>query len=44
MSSSPESPEDHRRFSLSEDWIATAIGLVLFALCALGAIAPGMIP
>lgn len=42
--SCPESPDDHRRFSLSEDWAATVIGLVLFALCVSGLIAPGLIP
>lgn len=42
--SQAESPDDHQRFSLSEDWAATFVGLVLLALCLLGAITPGMIP
>jgi hypothetical protein len=40
----PESPDDHKRFSLNEDWIATIVGLVIFGLCMVGAITPGMIP
>lgn len=47
MSRSPEpadTPDDHRRFSLSEDWLATVIGLVLLAVCLLGLIDPDLIP
>lgn len=40
----PESPDDHKRFSLSEDWAATVVGLILLALCLTGLITPGMIP
>ena len=24
----PDNPDDHKRFSLGEDWIATLVGLV----------------
>lgn len=40
----PESPDDHKRFSLNEDWAATAAGLVLFAACMAGLISPELIP
>lgn len=39
-----ESPDDHRRFSLSEDWTATIIGLVIFTACMVGLISPELIP
>lgn len=37
-------PDDHGKFSLSEDWIATIIGLVLLGACLLGFINPEIIP
>lgn len=40
----PDHPDDHRRFSLGEDWIATLVGLLLFAACMAGLIAPELIP
>ncbi|WP_199173926.1 MULTISPECIES: hypothetical protein [unclassified Brachybacterium] len=40
----PDHPDDHRRFSLGEDWIATIVGLALFGLCMAGAISPALIP
>ncbi|MGP5716428.1 hypothetical protein ACTXO9_11160 [Brachybacterium tyrofermentans] len=40
----PEYPDDHKRFSLSEDWIATILGLLLFAACMIGLISPELIP
>ncbi|UYG16875.1 hypothetical protein BRM3_00055 [Brachybacterium huguangmaarense] len=44
MPARPESPDDHRRFSLSEDWAATVLGLVLLVLCLLGLLSPELIP
>lgn len=38
------SPDDHRKFSLGEDWAATIVGLVIFTLCLVGALTPEMIP
>lgn len=38
------SPDDHRKFSLGEDWAATIIGLILFAFCLGGIITPDMVP
>ena len=38
------SPDDHRKFSLGEDWAATIVGLVFFTLCLVGALTPEMIP
>jgi hypothetical protein len=40
----PEHPDDHKRFSLGEDWIATLVGLLLFAACMLGLVSPELIP
>lgn len=40
----PESPDDHQRFSLNEDWTATVVGLVIFGACMAGLIAPELIP
>ncbi len=40
----PDHPDDHKRFSLGEDWIATLVGLVLFTACMVGLIAPELIP
>lgn len=44
MPARPEYPDDHRRFSHSEDWIATVIGLLLLVGCLAGVIAPELIP
>lgn len=33
-----EAPDAHGKFSLNEDWTATALGLALLALCLFGAI------
>lgn len=38
------SPDDHKKFSLGEDWTATLVGLAIFALCMVGALTPEMIP
>lgn len=38
------SPDDHKKFSLGEDWAATLVGLTIFALCVVGALTPEMIP
>ncbi len=40
----PDHPDDHRRFSLGEDWIATLVGLLLFTACMVGLIGPELIP
>jgi ABC-type nickel/cobalt efflux system permease component RcnA len=40
----PASPDDHRKFSLSEDWLATVAGLLLFAACMAGLLTPEMLP
>ncbi|HEX7352768.1 hypothetical protein [Brachybacterium sp.] len=40
----PESPDDHQRFSLNEDWAATLVGLVIFAACMLGLLSPDLLP
>lgn len=32
----PENPDDHGKFSLSEDWTATIAGLVILVLALLG--------
>lgn len=42
--SDASSPDDHKKFSLGEDWTATIIGLAIFALCVVGALTPKMIP
>lgn len=39
-----EFPDDHKRFSLDEDWAATIVGLVIFGLCMIGLISPAVIP
>lgn len=44
MSEGSEAPDDHRRFSLNEDWAATAVGLVIFVLCLVGVITPDLVP
>lgn len=40
----PDDPDDHKRFSLGEDWIATLVGLVLFGACMAGLISSELIP
>ena len=40
----PDNPDDHKRFSLGEDWIATLVGLVMFGACMAGLISPELIP
>ena len=40
----PSSPDDHRKFSLGEDWAATIVGLAIFALCLVGVLTPELIP
>ncbi|WP_019160086.1 hypothetical protein [Brevibacterium senegalense] len=37
-------PDDHRKFSLGEDWTATIVGLILFGLCMGGVVTAEMIP
>lgn len=37
-------PDAHGKFSISEDWLAFTIGLVLLALCLTGIIPEGLIP
>lgn len=40
----PADVEDARRFALSEDWLATGVGLGIVALAAAGVITEGWIP
>jgi len=40
----PADVDDARRFALSEDWLATGIGLVIVALAAAGIVTEGWIP
>lgn len=40
----PEVPTASGKFSISEDWLATAVGLALLALCLTGIIPAGLIP
>lgn len=47
MSSSsdrPDHPDDHERFSLNEDWLATLVGLAIFTACMIGLITPELVP
>ena len=49
MASQPNSrpvqpPNADGKFSISEDWLAFAVGLVLLALCLSGIIPEGLIP
>ncbi|GAA4284112.1 hypothetical protein GCM10022261_16430 [Brevibacterium daeguense] len=44
MNEDKGSPDDHGKFSLSEDWIATGIGLILLTVCLLGLVNPEIIP
>lgn len=40
----PQSPDSAGKFSISEDWLAFTVGLVLLALCLTGVIPVGLIP
>lgn len=40
----PEAPTSTGKFSISEDWLATGVGLALLVLCLLGIIPDGLIP
>lgn len=40
----PADVDDARRFALSEDWLATVVGLAVVALAAAGVITDGWIP
>lgn len=40
----PTAPDGAGKFSLSEDWLAVVVGLVLLALALTGLIPPGLIP
>ncbi|WIY82791.1 hypothetical protein [Propionimicrobium sp. PCR01-08-3] len=49
MASKPAAPRTHApdsdgKFSISEDWLAFAIGLILLTLCLTGVIPEGLIP
>lgn len=44
MTETPSTPEARPKRRLSEDWAATLTGLVLLALCLIGAIPEGLIP
>ena len=37
-------PTDHGKFSISEDWLATVVGVVLLVLALVGIIPVGLIP
>lgn len=37
-------PTEHGKFSINEDWLATAVGLALVALVLLGVIPIGLVP
>lgn len=37
-------PTDHGKFSISEDWLATVVGLVLLVVALVGIIPVGLIP
>lgn len=39
-----EAPNDHGKFSINEDWLATVVGLVLMTLILTGVIPTGIIP
>lgn len=39
-----QAPNSDGKFSISEDWLAFAVGLVLLALCLTGVIPEGLIP
>lgn len=39
-----EEPTASGKFSISEDWLAFAVGLILLALCLTGIIPEGLIP
>lgn len=40
----PPTVDDARRFHLSEDWLATAVGLALVVLTAAGVVTEGWLP
>ncbi len=40
----PADVDDAGRFALSEDWLATAVGLVIVVLAAAGVVTEGWIP
>ena len=40
----PAAPNADGKFSISEDWLAFTIGLLLLALCLTGIIPEGLIP
>lgn len=44
VTSDEDAPDQHGKFSINEDWLATVIGLVLLALVLLGVIPDGVIP
>lgn len=49
MSQSPaaedsEAPDADGKFSISEDWLAFTVGLILLTLCLTGLIPAGLIP
>lgn len=39
-----EEPNASGKFSISEDWLAFTVGLILLALCLTGIIPEGLIP
>ena len=41
---SPDDPDGAGKFSVSEDWLAVVVGLVLLALALTGVIPAGLIP
>lgn len=40
----PHAPTSSGKFSISEDWLATGVGLILLALALAGVIPAGLIP
>lgn len=44
QSTAPQVPDSDGKFSISEDWLAFAIGLALLVLCLTGVIPAGLIP
>lgn len=40
----PQAPNADGKFSISEDWLAFTIGLILLGLCLTGIIPEGLIP
>lgn len=39
-----EAPDSRGKFSLSEDWLATVVGLILMTLILVGVVPAGIIP